>query len=515
MSCSEDMPRLPITNGEPSGDLSVPHPPYAPGEARANQSSRLVRIVLLVALVLIPLRILGRGFLPPDDALRHAAKAVSGREWSEILVLRPGLAMDSHPGWHAMLRALHLAAGFDTHALVLVSVVGLFAAISLAPVLLMRRPEAWAVALLALLLTEPQMPRLLLGRPFLLAEAVLLAVLLLWPRLRSDRTPWPTLSLIALLLALATWAHGNWYLWTLPVACFFLARQQRAGLRLAAAALAGIVIGAALTGRPLLYLEQAVRHGFLALGATEPAVTLATEFRPFAGAPLVVGLVLAALAFRHARGRSAADALRDPVFVLAAVGWALGFVAIRFYADWAAPAVLLFLAREIEDALESGIGGDGRRRLSVALVAGSVLFVAFASDQDSRWSLGANDKFLARDNPQHAPWLPEPTGILYSTDMWLFYRTFFRNPDAPWRYMTGFEPGLMPPEDLATYRAILRGHGATETYEPWVRRMRPEDRLFIRLASNAPPPVPGLEWYQVEFSIWSGRLPKTPPAPAR
>jgi hypothetical protein len=55
--------------------------------------SRLARIVLLVSIVLIPLRILGRGFLPPDDALRHAAKAVSGREWSEILVLRPGVAL--------------------------------------------------------------------------------------------------------------------------------------------------------------------------------------------------------------------------------------------------------------------------------------------------------------------------------------------------------------------------------------------------------------------------------------
>jgi hypothetical protein len=63
--------------------------------------------------------------------------------------------------------------------------------------------------------------------------------------------------------------------------------------------------------------------------------------------------------------------------------------------------------------------------------------------------------------------------------------------------------------------AILKGRGATETYEPWVRRMPPENRLFIRLASNAPPPVPGIEWYQVEFSIWSGRLPKQLPALAR
>jgi len=48
----------------------------------------LARGLVLATLLFIPLRILGEGYWPRDDALHHAAKAVSGKDWSEILVLR-------------------------------------------------------------------------------------------------------------------------------------------------------------------------------------------------------------------------------------------------------------------------------------------------------------------------------------------------------------------------------------------------------------------------------------------
>ena len=62
-----------------------------------------VRCLAFAVALLIPLRLLGQGYLPPDDALRHAGKAVSGKAWTDILVLRPDFQMDSHPGWHALL----------------------------------------------------------------------------------------------------------------------------------------------------------------------------------------------------------------------------------------------------------------------------------------------------------------------------------------------------------------------------------------------------------------------------
>ena len=61
----------------------------------------------LLVVPLLPLRI-SYGYLPPDDALADAAKAISGKPWPEILVLKSDYAIDNHIGWHALLRGVHL-----------------------------------------------------------------------------------------------------------------------------------------------------------------------------------------------------------------------------------------------------------------------------------------------------------------------------------------------------------------------------------------------------------------------
>ncbi|MDQ1238201.1 MAG: Gram-positive signal peptide protein family, partial [Thermodesulfobacteriota bacterium] len=72
---------------------------------RARIVPLLVLILCLATLLIGSLRIIGRGFEPYDDALRHVAKVVSGKAWTDILVIRPEITMDSHPGWHAILDA--------------------------------------------------------------------------------------------------------------------------------------------------------------------------------------------------------------------------------------------------------------------------------------------------------------------------------------------------------------------------------------------------------------------------
>ena len=47
-----------------------------------------VWIVAVFTIVIVPLKIIGYGFLPMDDALRHAAKTISGKSWQQILVMR-------------------------------------------------------------------------------------------------------------------------------------------------------------------------------------------------------------------------------------------------------------------------------------------------------------------------------------------------------------------------------------------------------------------------------------------
>ncbi len=71
------------------------------------EDSKLVPPVIFILIIftffMIPINVLSKGFLPEDDALRHAAKVISEKEWTEILVLRPEIQADSHTGWHKIL----------------------------------------------------------------------------------------------------------------------------------------------------------------------------------------------------------------------------------------------------------------------------------------------------------------------------------------------------------------------------------------------------------------------------
>jgi hypothetical protein len=198
---------------------------------------------------------------------------------------------------------------------------------------------------------------------------------------------------------------------------------------------------------------------------------------------------------------------------MAAGCWALGYVAARFWNDWSVPAPLSLAAVELEDVLE----GLRERRLALgaSVAAAALVLLGVGADSGMRWSQQRSARlFLSRANPSHAPWLPEPGGVAYSADLGVFYSIFFRNPDAPWKFVLGFEPALMRPEDYSVFVAVRRSHAATESFLPWVRRMRPEDRLYVQSHSPVPPPVPGLEWFQPVFTIWAGRLPRPAPSPA-
>jgi hypothetical protein len=97
----------------------------------------------------VPFRIVGVGFRPMDDARRHAAKVVSGKAWTEVLVLRAEVSEDPHPGWHALLGAVHRAGVRTPTGLVVFSAVSLGALILVTPLLVWRgRAEAWLLALL-------------------------------------------------------------------------------------------------------------------------------------------------------------------------------------------------------------------------------------------------------------------------------------------------------------------------------------------------------------------------------
>jgi hypothetical protein len=476
-----------------------------------------VWLFALVIVTAIPFKVASYGYLPPDDALRHAAKALTQREWSDILVLRNDFQMDHNPGWHWVLRQIHQATDAGPDALVMTALVGLFFLALVAPMAALPRPEAWVGALLISLFTFPSFElRVFLARPFVLTSAATIFILLLWRREEEKRPPVWLLAATTLLLGIAAWVHGSWYLFSLVVASFALAGQWRPALWLGGCWIGGSVAGALLTGHPIAFLINAVRIGLNCFSGDTLQRMLVFEFWPSDGNVLAIGTVVVLLLWRHVTGFWDWKCVNNPIFILAILGWLLGLRVSRFYADWGAPALLLWVALELSEHCRRWLRIDSPHRLAISAGMSLALFFGMTADLNGRWTNALFTEFLSAKDPEMQPWLPEKGGVMYSSDMTVFYQTFFKNPDAQWKYMLGFEPTFMPPEDLTIYRNIQRNLGSFKAYEPWVKKMRPQDRLVIRLGDSTTPGIPGLEWHYIARETWIGRKPRheksSPPA---
>jgi hypothetical protein len=477
----------------------------------------IVLLVSVLVLLIVPFKIIGYGYLPPDDALRHVGKVLSGKTWPEIMVMREGITIDHNAGWHAILSAVARWTGWGADGLLSFSVAFLCLAFLLAPLPQIRRPEAWLLALLALVTAFPHLVfRICLGRPFILVMALIMCVLLSWVK-QGDRVSKSTLALTVLAMGVAAWVHGGWYLLCLPAAGFFAAQQWRRGLQLTACWLAGSFLGGLFTGHPLHFLAQQLSVLVSCFGSHSLQRMLVTEFQPTDGLFPMIVLAALLLVARPLRGRSVAEAFRDPLFMMLLVCWVLSFKVRRFWLDWGMPAFLLWLALEFRDILDRHVGRESLKRLVITALAAGGFFLSSTADLEGRWTHNLTNEYLTVDkltSDGHADWLPEPGGIVYSDDMRVFYQTFFFNPKAPWRYMLGFESTFMPPEDLKTFRAIQWNFGTPQAYEPWVKRMRPEDRLILRGGLGARPEISGLEWLYAVSDTWIGRLPRPAPPEA-
>lgn len=73
----------------------MPSQETGPQPSWARRIDPAIWTLVILTILLVPLLIVATGFLPLDDGLRHAAKAVDGRPWSQILVLREGLMRDA------------------------------------------------------------------------------------------------------------------------------------------------------------------------------------------------------------------------------------------------------------------------------------------------------------------------------------------------------------------------------------------------------------------------------------
>ena len=467
----------------------------------------LILLMCLGTLLLTCLRVIGQGYFPIDDALRHVAMVVSGQSWAEILVIRPEITMDSHPGWHAILRLVQLLSGNNKTLLLNFSVIFFFLAFTMPPVFYFRRSEAWIASLaLSSVFFFGLTFRLFYGRPYIASMVMIVLFCFLWDRIRDKEIPWAELVTLALVTALATWIHGTWYLFALPLLALVLARQWRVFMLLSGAMFIGVFSGAMFTGSPLAFLHQMLFHALEAFGKYDFQRQLVSEFQPFSGEVLVFILVGVLLLWRCVRCEWKTTTVDNPIFYLATIGWIMGFIAARFWTDWAWPALAFWVALEVQVALEFYTEMYSMKRLAFVGVFCLVLLLAVTNDQGSRWS-GVVSEWPNIENADHRPWLPDDGGILYNDNMTLFYQVFYLNPHAPWRYMLGFEPIWMTTDNLKIYRNIQLTRGKNESYAPWVGKMTEKDRMI--LIRNVKPQIEGLEWHEVTPTVWSGKpMPK-------
>jgi len=473
--------------------------------------------MVILVILFIPLRIIQYGYLPGDDALRHAAKAVSGKPWSEILVLNHTYQIDHEFGWNLLLRKIHLWADWDADKLVIFSVVALFVLAAWSVLPWLTRPEAWLITLMLAMIVSDIPHRFTLGRPYLVTISILMTLLLLWQRHGAAPPKKWMIFLMTGLIAISTFVHGAWYLWVLPIVAFFFAGQFRWGLVLGLCWVVGVLLGAALTGHPLAYPLQAVKLALLAVGTHETNRTLVSELQPINGDILALGVLGGLLILRQLARLNAVRLIQNPAFWLVGFCWLLGFKVNRFWSDWGWPALMILMTCDLQLLLQTRFAADSFKRLGLTCGVALAAYLCLTSDLNSRWSASLVNQYLTTaDHPELNGWMPQKGGILYSADMSIFYQTFFKNPNGNWRYALGFESTWMPKEDFEVYHKVLWNFGDAKAYAPWVKKMRPEDRLVIRGGRGSPPNIPQLDWYYGVSGIWIGRLPHTnapPPAP--
>ena len=461
-------------------------------------------IVAIVLGIVIPAKILSLGYSPSDDALCHVAKAVSGKTWSEILVLQGNYTNDEHPGWHSILESLYKVFHCKADVLLGISVLGLFAGLWLSMLAWRKRPDALIAAMaLAAVAVPANFDRFLLGRPFIVIIIAFVILLQMWcskPKLQIK-----DLALTTVILGLSVWIHGSWYLFGIMVAGFALAQQKLKTIQLAFCWISGTLLGATLTGDPIAYLQETTTHLFGVFGGHLQQHMLVSELQCDTGdiafALIFCGFVL----LRVAQGNWCMEQVKNPIFIIAVLGWVLGLQVSRFWSDWGLPAAIIWIACEIEELMM-----QKAKESNISLIlAGFICLFAYVSttrDIQERWSRNLTTEYVSADNPNLIGWLPDNGGIIYNSSMLAFFRTFYANPTADWKYMVGFEPGIMPYEDQQILRQIQFFNFADFAYKPWVDKMKLSDRMM--LLQDTKPTIPGLEWQYAAKSTWLGRLPR-------
>ena len=213
------------------------------------------------------------------------------------------------------------------------------------------------------------------------------------------------------------------------------------------------------------------------------------------------------------RCRPSAEWSRNPVLWLAVLGWTLGLGSQRFWFDWGLPAAVVSVAFAIEAWLVDTPTLPRLATLGATVLLAVGFTLTASADHGRRWSNEIWRLYAPVFAPQNRTWLPDTGGVLYNTDMNIFYLGLYLNPRLDYRFQVGFEPTLLPDQELSRLREIQRRGVTDDALRPWVTRLRPIDRIAV-LRSGPPPALNTLEWFSPMPGVWLGRIPTRTRAPA-
>jgi hypothetical protein len=343
--------------------------------------------------------------------------------------------------------------------------------------------------------------RLMLGRPFAISMAALVVVLAL--QMREEVGARVRVAVSTACLCVGVWMHPSvWYLWLGVLGVLAWTHGVRRAAEFGGMLAAALVFAVVATW-DLDTVTYPIQHLVRSLGGDSLRHThLVSEFQPGTvhGLLLLGTVVLAALC--QARGINPFERRYAPAYLVAAGTTVLGLYVVRFWTDWAVPALLVWHALLAGRLLEQWRAPVLHRSLLFCGL-GAATYLGVTADHGGRFTEASQDSLLVSKAEALKPLLPDEGGVLYATDMRYFYRIFYRFPQGDWRYVLGFEPGMMPSELLREFRLIQFNEGKPEWLELWARRMTERDRMV--LTRSAEPVVPGLVFRQFTDGVWVGR----------
>ncbi len=463
----------------------------------------VISLLVLYVSVMIPINIAGQGYLPIDDALRHSAKVVSEKNWDEIIVIRDYIKIDSHIGWHYILGTAKNLFNVKMRSLAMFSVVFFFVLFSLIPIIYLKRPEAWIMALLAFSsLDWLPFSRLFLGRPCIATMSWILLLSFSWKELSLPKTPLSTYFVLFAYTTVVVFVQSAWPILGIPVIGFLFAKEYRAAAKLTAIIGGSLLAGAALTGHAVAFITQNFHHVYSALFEVPKSIAV-NELQGYNGAPLIIFLVVSIILYKLIRNEFHFEILHNPVFIISLLSYIFQFQSARIWTDIGFPALCVWLSTEFIDICKN-LQLTAQKRLILAVVVILTFYLQTTNDYQERWSKGRKYHLLSYNTPSEQVWLPEPGGIIYNSHMDIFFKGFYSNPNADWKYILGFEPAWMKKEDLEVYAAMVTTKNI-KSMKPWIEKMTPKDRLVLRYHARGEPALPQLEWRHMSDGLWIGK----------